>query len=318
MAVYTSLTKPEIIEFLASYAVGPLVSYEGIGSGIENTNYFVNTRDHALVLTIFETVTAAEVPYFLALTSFLADQGIPCAHPVSDLEGQQLRCLKNKPAALVQRLTGSSHMNPEAAHCRALGHALAQLHLAGVSFPLRRDNPRGTTWMRNCVHNLAPVLATQQCDYIENELETIVASGLFDAPGGPVHGDLFRDNALFVGKRLTGIIDFYFACDAPYIYDLAVSVNDWCSNSQGSLNRDCARAMLLAYAQVRAMSSEEQACWPFALRAAALRFWLSRLGDQHFPRNGELTHIHDPEIFQRILAQRQREHSTLDQLLVPT
>lgn len=304
MSVYTLIEQDELEAFLQNYAVGDLVEYQGISAGIENTNYFVTTSKGRYVLTIFEQLSADELPYFLDLMAFMAEHDVPSAHPVADNNGHYLRQLKDKPAALVDRLNGSGVEQPSVEQCQALGSALGHLHAVGHQFSGQRENVRGPHWWHVTARCLQDHLSENERELLEAELSYQDAHRHDDLPVGIIHADLFRDNALFVGNKLTGLIDFYYACNDVLIYDLAVTVNDWCSNEDGSLDNERVAAMLASYSSQRPMSDAEQKAWPMMLRAAALRFWLSRLQDKHFPKEGELTHIKDPEVFRRILQLR--------------
>ncbi len=315
MSVYTPIGHEELAAFLRAYDVGELVAYEGIQDGIENTNYFVDTTAGRYVLTLFEWLPEADLPWFLDLMAFLAERGIPCAHPVADRAGSYLRRLKGKPAALVQRLEGRSVPQPSEAHCRAIGTALARMHLAGQDFPRERANDRGPRWWRETVDRLRGRIDADDLTILEAELRFQSLYRFQDLPRGVVHADLFRDNALFVGERLTGIIDFYYACNDVLLYDVAVTVNDWCSDAAGRLEPARTRALIGAYERVRPLTAIERGAWPAMLRAAALRFWLSRLHDLHFPRPGEITHTKDPDVFRRILLDRIAEQERLRAVL---
>jgi homoserine kinase type II len=312
MSVYTTLDKSDLTEFLSGFDVGVVHDLRGISDGIENTNYFLTTlrgndkRD--FVLTIFESLDYEELPFFLNLMAFLAERGVPCAHPVADHHGRYLQRLKSKPAALVQRLPGRSITTPSFDHCRQVGAALAGLHLAGKDFPQARRNPRGYTWFEQAARSLKPKLAAAEWRLVENEMSLLQYAVSEQLPGGIIHADLFRDNVLFEQNRLTGIIDFYYACTGAWLYDLAITVNDWCRDRDGNLNGEHAAALLRSYHQERALTNRELRYWPVVLRAAALRFWLSRLCDLHFPRRGEITHIKDPDEFKRILQRHIRAH----------
>lgn len=314
MSVYTPVERSELEAFLQHYSLGELVEYEGISAGIENTNYFVTTSDQRMVLTLFENHTADELGYFLDLMAYLAEHEVPSAHPIADNHGNFLRELNGKPAALVMRLSGSGIDTPTTEQCASIGQALAQLHLAGQQFGGHRDNDRGPQWWLTTRNTLFEHLDIKDQALLQEELE-YQTSHRFDAlPRGVIHADLFRDNALFEGDSLTGLIDFYYACNDVLLYDVAVTINDWCSNEDGSIDEIKARALLSAYARVRPISTDEKQAWPLMLRAAALRFWLSRLQDLHFPREGELTHIKDPAVFKRILQQRKQQTSTVTSL----
>ncbi|NOX10119.1 MAG: homoserine kinase [Gammaproteobacteria bacterium] len=301
MSVYTTINQDELIEFLDTYPAGELVEYTGISDGIENTNYFVSTNSDRYVLTLFEEHSAEEMPYFLDLMAHLAEHGVPSAHPIADNAGQYLRELKRKPAALVQRLRGASVTHANTEQCAALGAALGHLHTVGQSFVPQRDNPRGAAWWSSTCTRLLPKLDTADAELIQHEIEAQSQHNFTSLPHGVIHADLFRDNALWEGDHLTGIIDFYYACSGTLLYDLAITVNDWCTQDNGSLDTQRSQAMLHAYAQQRTFLNEENAAWPMLLRAAALRFWLSRLQDYHFPREGEMTHTKDPQVYKNIL-----------------
>jgi homoserine kinase type II len=304
MSVYTPVERSQLEAFLLQYALGNLVEYQGISAGIENTNFFVTTSEGQFVLTLFEQFSAGELPYFLELMAYLAEHGVPSAHPLADRQGHYLRELNGKPAALVRRLRGREEMQPGAEHCRALGEALGYMHNHSPAFPLRRPNPRGPHWWKITADRLLPRLNPAEAELLRAEL-AFQASHRHDVlPRGVIHADLFRDNALFEAGQLRGIIDFYYACDDVLLYDVAVTVNDWCSLPGGEFDPPRLQALLQAYRGKRGFTAEERAAWPVMLRAAALRFWLSRLQDKHFPRVGEITHIKDPDVFKRILQCR--------------
>lgn len=304
MSVYTSVRPHELEAFLADYDVGGLVDYRGISAGIENTNYFVETEGHEFVLTLFEGLSEDELPYFLDLMAYLAEHGVPCPHPVADRGHRYLTHLNGRPSALVQRLRGHEVAEPSTGHCAALGAALGHMHTVGRDFPRHRDNPRGRDWWRRTVAELEGRVSAADFALLQEEVRHQDLYRYEDLPHGVVHADLFRDNALFEDEALTGIIDFYYACSDVLLYDVAVTVNDWCSETGGRLDPERTRAFLGAYRAVRPFEALEQGAWPMMLRAAALRFWVSRLYDLHFPREGELTHIKDPEAFRRILVDR--------------
>jgi len=304
MSVYTTIEQSELENFLLNYHVGELVDFVGISDGIENTNYFVNTSQGQYVLTIFEELTASELPYFLDLMAFLAEHDVPSAHPIADNSGTFLRTLKGKPAALVIRLTGKGINQPNPAQCSALGESLGKLHAVSHQFPANRDNPRGPAWWHDMSVKLDGKLSPAERELLDIEMAFQNQHRLDPLPSGVIHADLFRDNALFEADQLTGIIDFYYACNDVQLYDLAITVNDWCSNSNGSLDSTRVTAMLESYVEKRPLLDEEKQAWPMMLRAAALRFWLSRLHDKHFPKEGEMTHIKDPDVFKQILLDR--------------
>ncbi len=302
MSVYTVVERAELEAFLAHYSHSRLIDYQGIAAGIENTNYFVTTEQGEYVLTLFEQHTAEELGYFLDLMAYLAEHGVPSAHPLADREGHYLRTLKGKPAALVQRLPGESVEHPSPDHCYSLGGELGRIHRVGQDFPERRANPRGPHWWARTARTLEPLLDPADRRLLEEELAFQSDYHFEGLPRGVIHADLFRDNALFVEERLTGIIDFYYACDGFLLYDLAITANDWCVTSDGVLDEERLEALLEGYRQQRRFQPGEPEAWPVMVRAAALRFWLSRLNDLHFPREGEITHSKDPGAFRRILV----------------
>ncbi len=311
MSVYTPVERDELEEFLQHYSLGELLNFEGISAGIENTNYFVTTSDQQMVLTLFENHSAQELGYFLDLMAYLAEHEVPSAHPVADKDGNYLRELNGKPAAFVMRLNGRGIDSPTITQCEAIGQALAQLHVAGQLFTGERDNDRGPHWWHATRDAVFDHLPKEEQQLLDEELAFQSSHRHDTLPRGVIHADLFRDNALFEGDALTGLIDFYYACNDVLLYDVAVTVNDWCSRSDGSIDEQRAGALLHAYRQVRPINSSEEQAWPTMLRAAALRFWLSRLYDLHFPREGELTHTKDPAVFKNILLQRKERDSTL-------
>lgn len=307
MSVYTTIERGQLENFLRNYNVGNLLSYQGISAGIENTNYFVTTSNGEFVLTLFERLNYEEVSYFLELMAYLAEQGVPSAHPLADKEHHYLQRLKDKPAALVERLSGQEVMSPLPTHCYALGQALGYLHTVSPCFPYRRPNGRGPHWWKATAEQVLPYLSQDEADLLQEELAFQAHNRHLDLPRGVIHADLFRDNALFVGETLSGIIDFYYACDDVLLYDVAVTANAWCSSTAGSLDEARLQSFLDGYRQQRLLTPIEYQAWPVMLRASALRFWLSRLQDLYFPRVGEMTHIKNPDDFKNILLARKRQ-----------
>jgi homoserine kinase type II len=287
--------------------VGRLTACEPIEAGIENTNYFVTTTQGRYVLTLFERLPAAELSFYLQLMAHLARHGIPCPAPIADLSDQYLGSLNGKPAALVTRLAGRSIDKPGTPHCEELGALLARMHLAGRSYSAYLENPRGPKWWKFAAREIKPFLDAKKQRLLEGELAFQAEQRFPDLPRGPVHADLFRDNALWEGARISGVVDFYFAGVECLLYDIAVCANDWCLKdiqSNPALESGRATALLAAYHAIRPFTPLERDAWPAMLRAAALRFWLSRLYDFHLPRPGMLVHAHDPEHFRRILESR--------------
>ena len=301
MSVYTSVSTDYLNEFLADFSAGELVAFEGISAGIENTNYFVDTQRGRYVLTIFEHHSFEELGYFLKLMAWLSEAGVPTAHPLAGNDGQYLRPLCGKPAALVQRLSGRTVDQASVHHCSVMGEALAQLHLAGRGFTAQRANDRDLDWMQSVRQRLEGLADTETKAFIDQQLQQQTALMTDHLPSGIIHADLFLDNALFDGDRLTGIIDLYYACHGVWLYDVAVTMNDWCRAEDLSLDLARVNAFLLGYSQVRAWTDEERSAWTMMTQRAALRFYLSRLQDQLLPREGELTQIKDPAVFRHLL-----------------
>ena len=298
MAVYTRVEPAALRTLLATYALGDLVACTGIEEGVENTNYLLETTLGRHILTIYERrVAAGDLPFFLGLMEHLAGRGLPCPLPVHDLEGRILRSLAGKPAAIVGFLDGRWPRRIEIEHCAALGRALALLHVAGEGFPRRRANALGPAGWRPlfaACGTLAGNVASGLEGEIAAELDTIAALWPDDLPAGVIHADLFPDNVFFAGTHLTGIIDFYFACDDLLAYDLAICLNAWCFEADISFNLTKATALLDAYRSVRPLGAAEIAAMPILARGAALRFLLTRLYDWLNRVGGALVRPKDP------------------------
>jgi homoserine kinase type II len=304
MSVYTKVSFDELAAWLLRYALSPLVDLAPIASGIENTNYFVTTENERLVLTLYERLPAEDLPFYLNLMAHLAQHGVPAPAPIADRSGTYFSVLNNKPASLVTRLDGAPKLTPDASHCAQIGRTLAQLHVATGTFRGRHANPRGATWRTQAARAVKRFLQPEQLELLNSEMDAQRKMARRRLPHSAIHGDLFRDNALFVGDRLAGIIDFGFAATDALSYDLAITVNDWCIDAECELDAERTRALIDAYQVVRPLTDDERDAWPLLLRLSALRFWLSRLYDMHLPRPGELTHAHDPEHFERVLRAR--------------
>jgi homoserine kinase type II len=303
MSVYTTVTPEQLSVWLTQHNVGTLTHLRGITAGIENTNYLVTTTAGRYVLTLFEKLTAAELPFYLNLMAHLADHGLPSARPIPDLEGALLGELNGKPTALVTFLPGKDVVRPTRTQCAAVGAMLARIHRAGLSYGARMQNPRGLEWWQAVMPEIVRFLPPEDAALLTREVDFQAAHRFGDLPSGAIHADLFRDNVLFERERISGVIDFYFACTDALLYDVAICVNDWCVLSHGQVDERRAGALLAAYQAIRPFAAGETEAWPVMLRAAALRFWISRLYDFHLPRSGELTHAKDPRHFQHILEQ---------------
>jgi len=309
MAVFTQVSDNEARDLLRQLQLGELHALRGIEGGIENTNYFVTCDQGEFVLTLFERLTAEQLPFYLYLMKHLAHAGIPVPDPRANKAGDILHTVCGKPAAVVNRLAGRSQLAPEAVHCAAVGSMLARMHLAGRNYDRQQPNLRGLPWWNETVPVVLPHIDPEQAALLRAELayqNHIAASPAYAAlPRGPVHADLFRDNVMFEGAQLTGFFDFYFAGVDSFLFDLAVCLNDWCTDlPSGAHDAPRANAMLAAYQAVRPLTAAERSLLPALLRAGALRFWISRLWDYYLPREASMLTPHDPSHFERVLRQR--------------
>jgi homoserine kinase type II len=324
MAVYTEVSTDEVRALLRQLKLGELTELQGCAGGIENTNYFVTAEAgeevREYVLTLFERLTFAQLPFYLRLMKHLARHGVPVPDPSADAQGDLLFELKGKPAVVVNRLRGKSELKPAATHCAKVGAALAQMHLAGRDFSMTQPNLRGLPWCVETVPVVLPFLASRQAVLIQSELayqnHIAQSSGYAALPRGPIHADLFRDNVLFENlngePHLSGIFDFYFAGVDSWIFDIAVCMNDWCINLEsGAHNAERAQGLLAAYDAVRPLEGAERQLLAAMLRGAALRFWISRLADFHLPREASLLKAHDPAHFERVLRERVAQPNVL-------
>ena len=312
MAVFTEVPQDEAAALLHQLNLGALRSMQGINSGIENTNYFVSTERGDYVLTVFERLSFEQLPFYLALMQHLAARGIPVPAPQADAQGRILHTLRGKPAAVVTRLKGRNQLAPQVADCAQVGDMLARMHLAGQDYAAQQPNLRGLAWWVETVPVVKPYLTAEQAELIESELryqQALAASADYAAlPRGPVHADLFRDNVMFDGPRLSGFFDFYFAGCDTFGFDIAVCLNDWCIDlASGALDDARADAFVTAYDAVRPLTETELRLLPALLRAAAMRFWLSRLWDFHLPRDAAMLQPHDPAHFERVLTLRRNQ-----------
>jgi len=313
MAVFTHVSHDDARQLLTRYDIGELVSLRGITAGIENTNYFLTTTQGEFVLTLFEVLTERELPFYIELMHYLAQRNIPVPKPQTMRDGTRLTTLNGKPASVVTRLSGGYEPEPGPAHCALAGETLARMHLAAQDFHIHQPNLRSLDWWQLAVPKIDPFLTPEQRTLINSALQTQIdffGSALYTKlPNGPAHCDLFRDNVLFDGTfeqpRMGGFIVFYFAGWDAWIFDVAVSVNDWCIHrTTGEFKPDLLDAWLRAYAGVRPFTEEEKQSRPLVLQAAALRFWVSRLYDYHMPRPAKTLKPLDPRHFERILRLR--------------
>ncbi|MFM0484501.1 homoserine kinase [Paraburkholderia strydomiana] len=317
MAVFTAVTESQLADWMRHYDLGEVVEFRGITSGIENSNFFLTTTRGEYVLTIFEKLTAGQLPFYLNLMRHLAEHRVPVPDPMLREDGSLFGILHGKPAAIVTKLEGAPELAPGVEHCIEVGQMLARMHLAGRDYTGYQPNLRSLPWWKETVPTILPFLEGEQRDLLSSELayqEAFFASADYAAlPEGPCHADLFRDNAMFAHAapetghevRLGGFFDFYFAGCDKWLFDVAVTVNDWCVDlATGKLDEARTEAMLRAYQTVRPFTVEENRHWGDMLRAGAYRFWVSRLYDFHLPRAAELLKPHDPGHFERILRER--------------
>lgn len=309
MAVFTPVSSDEASALLSRLGLGVLQSLRGIEGGIENTNYFFSCDAGEYVLTLFERLSAEQLPFYLHLMKHLAGAGIPVPDPQADAAGSLLHRVCGKPAAVVNRLHGRSQLAPQPVHCAGVGSMLARMHLAGRSFPLQQPNLRALAWWNDTAPVVLPHLSPAQAELLQSELawqNQLAQSAAYAAlPRGPVHADLFRDNVMFDGEVLTGFFDFYFAGVDSFLFDMAVALNDWCIDlGTGAHHAERASAFLRGYQAVRPLTAAERILLPDMARAGALRFWISRLWDYHLPRDAALLTAHDPTHFERVLRQR--------------
>lgn len=312
MAVYTDVDDEELIEFLATYDLGELLSCKGIAEGVENSNFFLHTSAGNFILTLYEKrVAEHDIPFFLQLMEHLAALGLTCPQPVRNRSGQALGRLAGRPAAIVTFLDGYSVHHPEAAHCAQLGEALAKLHLAGQSFPMRRANALSVGGWRplfapfaSRADEVAPGLG----EIVAAELDHLERNWPNDLPHGVIHADLFPDNVFFIGDKISGLIDFYFACTDALAYDLAICLNAWCFDASGAYDAEKGRALLDAYRRARPLEKAEIMQFPLLARGAAMRFLLTRFVDWLDVPPGALVRPKDP----REYLARLRFHQTVD------
>ena len=318
MAVFTEVSEKDARDLLRRLSLGSLTELRGIQGGIENTNYFLTTDQGEWVLTLFERLSFEQLPFYLYLMKHLAQAGIPVPDPQSETRsGDILLKACGKPAAIVNKLAGKSQLAPQPVHCAAVGEMLARMHLAGQDYNRHQPNLRGLSWWNETVPVVLPHLGEEAAALLRAEIayqNHVAASPAYAAlPRGPVHADLFRDNVMFEGDKLTGFFDFYFAGVDTWLFDLAVCLNDWCiDHATGAHDAERAKAMLAAYQAVRPLKAAERELLNAQLRAGALRFWISRLWDFYLPREAAMLQPHDPTHFERVLSQRIAHPIALD------
>ncbi|HXW22525.1 MAG TPA: homoserine kinase [Rhodomicrobium sp.] len=306
MAVYTEVTAEDLYALLERYDIGSLTAFKGIAEGVENSNFFLSTGDGQFILTLYEKRVAAEdLPFFLGLMEHLAQGGVRCPTPVHDGEGQVLRELGGRPAAIVTFLPGYSLQKPQPAHCHAVGAVMAKLHEAGLSFPLKRKNTLSLAgWTRLCasIGGVADKIAPGMSAQLAHALDTLSETWPENLPRGVIHADLFPDNVLFLKDAVSGVIDFYFACNDLLAYDLAICMNAWCFEFDGAFNVTKAMALFKGYNSVRRLEPEEVSALPILARGAAVRFFLTRLYDWYNTPDTAFVKRKDPMEYWRKLS----------------
>jgi homoserine kinase type II len=316
MAVYTDVSAEDLGQFLAGYELGELLSYKGIAEGVENSNFLVHTSRGHYILTLYEKrVAAGDVPFFLALMEHLHARGITCPQPVKDRTGETLGKLCGRPAAIVTFLDGMWMRRPDARHCAAVGEALARMHLAGADFTRKRRNGLSVTGWRPLYEQ-----AAARADEVQHRLRAAIESELAwleqnwprDLPQGVIHADLFPDNVFFLGQKLSGLIDFYFACTDTLAYDVAICLNAWCFEPDHSYNVTKGRNLLTSYIAARPLSDAELHALPLLARGAAIRFLLTRLVDWLNVPQGALVRPKNPLEYFRKLRFHQKAASVRD------
>jgi homoserine kinase type II len=316
MAVYTDVAADELAEFLSGYDIGELLSYKGIAEGVENSNFLLHSTTGYFFLTLYEKrVRLSDLPFFLGLMAHLAQHGITCPQPVKTRSGEALGTLAGRPAAIIDFLEGVWPRKPNAGHCAAVGQALAKLHLAGRDFPMTRVNALSVSGWRPLYEAAATRADTLQHGLralLSDELDHLETSWPKHLPDGVIHADLFPDNVLFLGDKLSGLIDFYFACNDVLAYDVAICLNAWCFEADHSFNVTKARAFLNAYGRERKLSGAEQDALPLLARGAALRILLTRLVDWFNVPPGALVRPKDPLEYVRKLRFQQSVNSIRD------
>lgn len=305
MAVFTSITFDDLSTWLKQFNLGQLLEFQGISSGVTNTNYLVTTDSNKYILTIFEDTHIEELPFFIDLMAYLANKGLACPEPILNKNKQYLTIIKNKPGLIVSFLSGHEKKEVISNNCFAVGMSLASFHTKAKDFPKVRENSRGLDWINTTFFQLKEYLSEKNIKIIKEEYAFQKEHFKDNLPKGLIHADLFTDNVLFDGDMVSGMIDLYYACTDNYIYDISITINDWCIDDDGEIDSNKIEAFMRGYESIRTLETDEIESLPIYLRFAALRFWVSRLQDFHKARNGEEVTIKDPNHFKNILLKRQ-------------
>jgi len=306
MAVYTSINSNDLSEWFKKFNLKGFVDFKGISSGVTNSNYLIIMLDSNYILTIFEHNNIEELPFYVDLMTYLGKKNFLCPRPIENNIGQALDLLKDKPALMVSFLEGKEIADRSFMSCYSVGQYLAKLHLTTNNFHQSNKNTRDLGWMSAMHLKLKEYLSIEDQEIIELEINYHKELNKVELPEGIIHGDLFRDNVLFLNDKVSGFIDFYYACNEKFIYDIAIAMNDWCIDEDRKINKMMYLEFIKGYESERKLTDNEQQYLNIALRLAALRFWLSRLEDFHNMKDGEITSIKDPNHFKDILVDRQR------------
>ncbi len=304
MSVYTKISDDELNNHLAQYSVGSAIDLTGISDGIENTNYLLKTDLKEYIFTIFENLNENNIADYLSFMNHLSKKGILCPNVMKSNKGDLFLKIKNKPSAIIEKLPGKSIIEASKAQCSMIGNLLAEFHDSGSDFKIELKNTRDHQWCIRSYEKLSELISSSQSDIISAAIEMQKKLLNADLPMGTIHADLFKDNVLFDDDNISGMIDFYYSCKGYLIYDLAIVVNDWCSNNKGEIIIDKYENLMTSYCEIRNLNDKENIYWQHALVSAGLRFYLSRLLDLHYPKIGEMTHIKDPLVFENILIDR--------------
>ena len=305
MAVYTSINSSDLNDWIEKFNFKDLVNFKGISSGVTNSNYLIQMAHSNYILTIFEHNNIEELPFYIDLMTYLAKENFLCPRPIENKNGQALGLLKDKPALMVSFLDGKEKVIRSPKSCYLVGQYLAKLHLTANNFPQLNKNTRGLDWVSDMYLNLKKYLSLEDQGILELEINYHKEIDKAELPEGIIHGDLFKDNVLFLNDKVSGFIDFYYACNEKFIYDIAIAINDWCIDQDGQINKSMFLEFIKGYQSKRKLTDNEQEYLNVALRLAALRFWLSRLEDFYNAKEGEITSIKDPKHFKDILLDRQ-------------
>ena len=306
MAVLTTINFDELNLWLMQYSLDKLLDFQGISAGVTNTNYLVTTESEKYILTIFENTSIDELPFYIELMAFLSGEGVACPQPILNNQKKYLSLLKNKPALIVPFINGSEVTSVHSEHCFEVGKALANLHLKAQNYRITKKNSRDIDWIKKTFLELSQKISaenyqiiTEECTFLDEYTKDNLAEGI-------IHADLFKDNVLINNGRVSGMIDLYYACTDKYIYDLSITINDWCIDNKGEIESEKLKHFIDGYESIRKLEAKEMDALPIYLRLAALRFWLSRLYDFYNIREGEKIITKDPNHFKNILLKRQR------------